>query len=269
LRFIPYVGPWIGALLPIALSLAAFEGWMRPLLVIGLFLVLELFCNMVLETWLYGQSAGVSQVALLVAIAFWTWLWGPVGLLLATPLTVCLVVLSKYVPEMEFLGVLMIRQAPVAPRAAVLPTSSRRGSGRSRRGGRGQMPASALPRPEDHCRPLGTGGRSRGAKPAPRRRSGQHRQHLDRHLPSDPALVPAGVAGGQRRGPGRGAERKILTEEGAQPTQPHEAEDADLTSASGGSSARLSRAGDETVGRRRLAAVGAKPDRDLDLSLCS
>jgi predicted PurR-regulated permease PerM len=112
LRFIPYVGPWLAALLPIALSLAVFEGWVRPALVIALFLGLELFTNMVLETFLYASSAGVSQVALLVAVAFWTWLWGPVGLMLATPLTVCLVVLAKYVPALEFVGVLF-GDAPV------------------------------------------------------------------------------------------------------------------------------------------------------------
>ncbi len=107
LRFIPYVGPAVGALLPIALSLAVFIGWMKPLLVGGLFLILELGANLVLEPLLYGRSAGVSQVALLVAIAFWTWLWGPVGLLLATPLTVCLGVLGKHVPQLSFLGVLV------------------------------------------------------------------------------------------------------------------------------------------------------------------
>ena len=107
LRFIPYVGPAVGALLPIALSLAVFTGWVKPLLVGGLFVLLELVTNMVLEPLLYGRSAGVSQVALLMAIAFWTWLWGPVGLLLATPLTVCLGVLGKYVPQLAFMDVLL------------------------------------------------------------------------------------------------------------------------------------------------------------------
>ena len=115
LRFIPYVGPWLGAGLPIALSLVVFPGWQRPLLVVGLFVVLELFSNMVLETWLYGQSAGISQVALLIAIAFWTWLWGPVGLLLATPVTVCVVVLAKHVPAMEFIAVLMTDEPVLRP----------------------------------------------------------------------------------------------------------------------------------------------------------
>jgi predicted PurR-regulated permease PerM len=94
LRFIPYVGPGLATILPSALSLAVFPGWWQPVLVIGLIAALELTNFMVLEPWLYGQSAGVSEVALLVAVAFWTWLWGPVGLLLATPLTVCLSVLS-------------------------------------------------------------------------------------------------------------------------------------------------------------------------------
>jgi predicted PurR-regulated permease PerM len=107
LRFIPYVGPWIATIMPSALSLIVFDGWMWPALVVSVFLVLELINNTILEPLLYGESAGVSEVGLLVAIAFWTWLWGPVGLILATPLTVCVVVLSKYVPQLDFISVLM------------------------------------------------------------------------------------------------------------------------------------------------------------------
>jgi predicted PurR-regulated permease PerM len=107
LRFIPYVGPPIAAVLPSALSLAVFPGWVQPFLVIGLIVVLELASNMIMEPLLYGQSAGVSEVALLVAVAFWTWLWGAVGLVLATPLTVCIGVLGKYIPQIEFIGVLL------------------------------------------------------------------------------------------------------------------------------------------------------------------
>ena len=107
LRFIPYVGAFVSALLPLALSLAVFPGWLQPALVVGLFLVLELVTGMVMEPWLYGQSAGVSQVALLIAVIFWSWLWGPVGLLLATPLTVCLIVLGKHLPALGSLVVLM------------------------------------------------------------------------------------------------------------------------------------------------------------------
>ncbi len=107
LRFIPYVGAWLTAFLAFGLSLAVFPGWTRPLAVIGLIAGLEVFINAGVEPLLYSRSAGVSQVALLLAVAFWTWLWGPVGLLLATPLTVCLVVLGRYVPHLEFLSVLL------------------------------------------------------------------------------------------------------------------------------------------------------------------
>jgi predicted PurR-regulated permease PerM len=115
LRFIPYVGPVLGAGAPILVSLAALQGWTRPLEVIGLFLGLELVTNLVLETVLYAGAAGVSQVALLVSLAFWTWLWGPFGLLMATPLTVCLVVLGKHVPGLEFVGTLMADTPALAP----------------------------------------------------------------------------------------------------------------------------------------------------------
>jgi len=79
LRYIPYIGPWAAALPPIVLSLVVFQGWQWPLLVVGLFVVAELLSNNVMEPWLYGPTVGVSQVALLVAIAFWTWLWGYMG----------------------------------------------------------------------------------------------------------------------------------------------------------------------------------------------
>jgi predicted PurR-regulated permease PerM len=107
LRFIPYVGPVIAALFPIALSFAVAPGWTLPLLTIALFVVLELFSNNVLEPWLYGSSTGLSPVAVLVAAVFWTTLWGPVGLLLSTPLTVCLVVLGRHVPQLAFFDVLL------------------------------------------------------------------------------------------------------------------------------------------------------------------
>jgi predicted PurR-regulated permease PerM len=117
LRFIPYVGPWVAALFPITLSLAVFPGWAKPVVVIALFLVLELFSNLVMETLLYANTAGVSEVALLVAVAFWTWLWGPIGLVLATPLTVCLIVFAKYVPDLRFITVLMTSDEPLPPPA--------------------------------------------------------------------------------------------------------------------------------------------------------
>lgn len=107
LRFLPYVGPWIAASMPIALTLAVSDGWMVPLLTVGLFATLELIVNNVLEPWLYGSSTGVSSFGVILAALFWTWLWGPIGLVLAMPLTVCLVVLGRYVPQLGFLPVLL------------------------------------------------------------------------------------------------------------------------------------------------------------------
>lgn len=107
LRFIPYIGPWIAAAMPIGLSMAISTGWVAPLLTIGLFLALELFNNNLLEPWVYGKNTGVSAVAVLVAAFFWMWLWGPVGLLLATPLTVCILVVGKHVPQLSFLDILL------------------------------------------------------------------------------------------------------------------------------------------------------------------
>ena len=115
LRFVPYLGPLAAAAGPILVSLAVLPGWTRPLSVVGLFVVVELFTNLVLETILYAGAAGVSQVALLVAVAGWTWLWGTMGLLLATPMTVCLVVLGKHVPGLEFLSTLMADSPALSP----------------------------------------------------------------------------------------------------------------------------------------------------------
>lgn len=107
LRFVPYLGPLLAAVCPIALSLAIDPSWTTPLLTVALFVVLELFTNNVLEPWLYGASTGLSPLALIVAAVFWTTLWGPVGLLLATPLTVCLVVLGRHVPQLHIFEVLL------------------------------------------------------------------------------------------------------------------------------------------------------------------
>src|SRR4029079_11573321 len=115
LRFIPYLGPIAAAGGPVVLALAALPGWTRPLEVAGFYVLLELFTNLVLETVLYAGAAGVSQVALLIAVAFWTWLWGPLGLLMATPLTVCVVVIGKHVPGLSFVGTLMADAPALAP----------------------------------------------------------------------------------------------------------------------------------------------------------
>ena len=107
LLFIPIIGFWTAAAMPTIVSMGVFTDWWWPLLVIGLFLVLKTIINMLLEPLLVGRSVGVSPVPLLMMIAFWTWLWGPIGLVLATPLTVCLGVFAKHVPQLEFVGVLL------------------------------------------------------------------------------------------------------------------------------------------------------------------
>ena len=107
LRYIPYLGPWLAALLPLALSVLISRDWSVALMVVVLFGVLEGITNMLIEPYAYGRGIGVSQAALLIAVAFWTWLWGPVGLVLASPLTVCLVVLGRYVPFLKFLDTLL------------------------------------------------------------------------------------------------------------------------------------------------------------------
>ena len=107
LRFIPFLGPWIAAGFPIALSLAVEPGWTTPLSVIGLFIVLELLCNNAVEPFLFGKSTGVSITAIVAMASFWTWLWGPLGLVLSMPLTVILVVVGRYVPQLAFLNILL------------------------------------------------------------------------------------------------------------------------------------------------------------------
>ena len=107
LRIVPYIGTMVAATLPIALSLAAFNTWLPPVLVLLLFAALELIIGNFVEPWLYGANTGISSLALLVAAVFWTLLWGPAGLILSTPLTVCVVVLGRYVPQLSFLHVLL------------------------------------------------------------------------------------------------------------------------------------------------------------------
>jgi hypothetical protein len=119
LRFVPYVGPWIAAIAPLGLAMAIATGWLAPILTLVLFVVVEFFCGSVLEPWLYGKGTGVSGVAVLVAAVFWTWLWGIPGLLLATPLTVCLLVIGKHVPQLSFLHVLLGNEPVFEPKRRV------------------------------------------------------------------------------------------------------------------------------------------------------
>lgn len=115
LRFVPYVGPSIAFALPFLFSLASFEGWREPLLIAALFGTLELAANSFLEPVIYGKTTGVSALGLLVAAMFWTWLWGALGLLLSTPLTVCLAVLGKYIPALRVFATLLDEEPPLAP----------------------------------------------------------------------------------------------------------------------------------------------------------
>jgi predicted PurR-regulated permease PerM len=116
-RIVPYIGSFAAGLLPLLLSLAVFDGWLPPLLVFLLFTTLEVITANWLEPWLYGAHTGVSSLALLLTTVFWAMLWGPAGLILSTPLTVCLVVLGRYVPHLEFLHILLGDQPVLAPQA--------------------------------------------------------------------------------------------------------------------------------------------------------
>lgn len=117
LRFVPYIGPAIGMLLPMFLALAVAPGWSLLLWTAALFVVMELITGNVIEPWLYGSRTGLSPLAIIVAAIFWTWLWGPLGLILSTPLTVCLVVLGRHVPQFEFLDVLFGNEPVLEPHA--------------------------------------------------------------------------------------------------------------------------------------------------------
>jgi predicted PurR-regulated permease PerM len=107
LRFIPYIGPWIGAIFPIVMSLATSTGWWQPLAVFSYVMLLELISNNVIEPIMFRHSTGVSPTALIISAAFWLYLWGPVGLVLSAPFAVCLVVLGKNIPQLGFLNLLL------------------------------------------------------------------------------------------------------------------------------------------------------------------
>jgi predicted PurR-regulated permease PerM len=115
IRFVPYIGPVAAYLLPAIFALANFDTWWQAATIVGVYATLELFMSSFIEPIMYGRTTGVSAVGLLVAIMFWTWLWGPVGMLLATPLTVCLAVLGKYVPHLRVFATLLGEEAELAP----------------------------------------------------------------------------------------------------------------------------------------------------------
>ncbi|GAC1451000.1 MAG: AI-2E family transporter [Isosphaeraceae bacterium] len=115
MRFIPYVGPAVAFALPLVFAFAHFQGLAEPLEVVALFAVIEIALNSFLEPVIYGKTTGVSALGLLVAAMFWTWLWGLLGILLSTPLTVCLAVLGKYVPSLGIFATLLGEEADLDP----------------------------------------------------------------------------------------------------------------------------------------------------------
>lgn len=114
-RFVPYVGVPIAVLFPLALSIAVDPGWSMMLWTLGIFTVLESITGQAVEPWLYGRNMGLSAIAVVVAAGFWTFVWGPVGLLLSTPLTMCLVVIGRHVDQLRFLDVMLGDRPPLAP----------------------------------------------------------------------------------------------------------------------------------------------------------
>ncbi|WP_051440551.1 AI-2E family transporter [Ensifer aridi] len=116
LRFVPYIGPVIAAALPLFLAFAVAPGWSLLVWTGALFIVLELLSNNVVEPLLYGSRTGLSPLAIIVSAIFWTWLWGPAGLVMSTPLTVCLVVLGRHVPQFEFLEILLGNEPVLDPK---------------------------------------------------------------------------------------------------------------------------------------------------------
>ncbi|ETR76594.1 transporter [Afipia sp. P52-10] len=118
LRFVPYIGALLSALLPLALA-AAVGSWSMVLATLLLFLVVEPIIGQIIEPLVYGQSSGLSPVAVVVSAAFWTWLWGPLGLLVSTPLTICLVVLSRHVERLKFIDIMLGDEPPLTPQQMI------------------------------------------------------------------------------------------------------------------------------------------------------
>jgi predicted PurR-regulated permease PerM len=115
LRFVPYVGPWVAAALPIALAIVTSSGWTLPLAVVAFFLALELISNNVFEPLVIGSRIGLSPLAMIVSALFWAWLWGPIGLVLSAPITSCLVAFGRYTPGLAPLAVLLSDAEALSP----------------------------------------------------------------------------------------------------------------------------------------------------------
>lgn len=115
IRYLPYIGPVVAFVLPFAVSLAVDPSWKIPLWVVGAFVAIEIVVNNILEPLFYSASTGLSPLAIIVSAMFWAWLWGPLGLVLATPLTVCALVLGKQIPALSFLYILLSDDPPITP----------------------------------------------------------------------------------------------------------------------------------------------------------
>ena len=136
LRFVPYVGSLMAGAIPVLLGAAVNPGWSMAIAAAALFLVTEPIMGQIVEPMLYSRSTGLSPVSVVVSAIFWAWLWGPIGLILATPLTLCLVVLGRHIERLEFLDVVLGDRPALTPvenfYQRVLVGRSRRGSGASR-----------------------------------------------------------------------------------------------------------------------------------------
>ena len=118
LRFVPYIGAVLAAVLPLTLAAAVDADWRMAIWTISLFTIVELVMGQVIEPFIYGRSAGLSPVAIVISAAFWTWLWGPLGLLMSTPLTLCLAVLARHVDRLQFIDIMLGDQPALTPQQA-------------------------------------------------------------------------------------------------------------------------------------------------------
>ena len=118
LRFVPYIGAVLAAVLPLTLAAAVDADWRMAIWTIALYTFVELVMGQVIEPFIYGRSAGLSPVAIVISAAFWTWLWGPLGLLMSTPLTLCLAVLARHVDRLQFIDIMIGDQPALTPQQA-------------------------------------------------------------------------------------------------------------------------------------------------------
>ena len=118
LRFVPYIGAVLAAVLPLTLAAAVDADWRMAIWTVALFTFVELVMGQVIEPFIYGRSAGLSPVAIVISAAFWTWLWGPLGLLMSTPLTLCLAVLARHVDRLQFIDIMLGDQPALTPQQA-------------------------------------------------------------------------------------------------------------------------------------------------------